>query len=124
MENFSDSNTNIYILKEYVKKFCEARDWDKFHNPRDLAIGIVTESVELLNLFRFKSVAEMEDLLKNNEKRLMIEEEVADVLYFLIRFAQKYNFDLTKALIRKLKINEKRYPVEKFKGSNKKYNEI
>jgi len=120
----NDSNTNIAYLKEKVKQFCKERVWDQFHNPKDLAIGIVTEGADLLDIFRFKFPEEIEELLKNKDKLLQIKDELADILYFVIRFAQMNNIDLTDALLKKLEKNELKYPVIKSKGSNKKYNEV
>jgi len=120
----TDSNTTVEYLKQLVKKFCEDREWDKYHSPKNLAIGIVTEASELLEIFRWKSEDESYNLLKDPKKLEKIRHELADVLYFVLRFAQKYNIDLTNALIEKLKINEERYPIEKAKGSDKKYTEL
>jgi len=120
----TDSNTTIDYLKYLVKKFCEDRDWDKYHSPKNLAIGIVTEASELLEIFRWKSEEDSYNLLKDPKKLEEIRHELADVFYFVLRFAQKYEIDLTNALIEKLKINEERYPIEKSKGSDKKYTEL
>ena len=119
-----DSDVSITKLKDLVKKFCEDRDWDQFHGPKDLAIGLVTEASELLEIFRFKSDAEIQSLITSPEKRRLIEEELADSFYFLVRFTQKYDIDLTLALLEKMKKNALRYPVDKSKGNNKKYNEL
>lgn len=119
-----DHKTNVHELKEKIKKFCDDRDWDQFHGAKDLAVAMSIESAELLEHFRWKKEAEVEELFKNPEKKEHISDEMADVLYFLIRLAQKYDIDLTKALERKMEKNNKKYPVEKFKGSNKKYNEL
>ena len=119
-----DKKTNIHELKEVVKKFCEDREWDQYHGAKELAIGIITESAELLDHFRFKSEKQIKEMFENPKKRAEISEEMADVLYFLLRLAQKYNIDLTTELNRKMDKNEKRYPVEKIKGLNKKYTEI
>ncbi|MGD0477528.1 MAG: nucleotide pyrophosphohydrolase [Nitrososphaerales archaeon] len=107
-----------------VKKFSDDRDWDRYHNAKDLAIGIVTESSELLQWFRFKSDNEVELLMKSREMRRQVGEELADTIYFVLRLAQRYNFDLTAELRKKIKKNETRYPVKTAKGSNKKYNEL
>ncbi|HMK45284.1 MAG TPA: nucleotide pyrophosphohydrolase [Methanocella sp.] len=120
----SDYSTPIIEMKNYIKRHCEARDWDQYHNPKDLAIGIITESSELLELFRFRNEAEMDLMLKDDEKRGKICEELADVLFFTLRFAQLYDIDLTAEFYKKMKKNELHYPVEKAKGSNKKYDEI
>ncbi len=119
-----DSSTNIEDLKQKVKKFCEDRDWDQFHNPKDLAIGIITESAELLEHFRFRSEKEIEEIFKDPKKRENISEEMADILIFLLRLSQRYSIDLSLELDKKLEKNAKKYPVEKSKGSNKKYGEF
>ena len=120
----NDKVTTIDELKYKVKKFCEDRDWDQFHNPKDLAIGMSTESNELLDLFRFKSEDEVKEMIKDTDKRKAIGEELADTFYFVIRFAQMNNFDLSDELENKIKKNEEKYPIYKAKGSNKKYNEL
>jgi NTP pyrophosphatase (non-canonical NTP hydrolase) len=119
-----DSKTNVNEMKEWVRKFCETRDWDQYHNAKDLAIGIITEASELLEHFRFKSKEEVEEMFKSAKKREELSEEMADVMYFLLRLAQVYNVDLTTELKKKLEKNEKKYPVEKAKGQNKKYTEL
>lgn len=119
-----DSKTSVEELKVLIRKFCEDRDWDQYHNAKDLAIGIVTESSELLDLFRFKSEKEISEMFKNREKRDLISEEMADTLYFVLRLAQRYDIDLTTELNKKLEKNAKKYPIEKARGSNKKYDEV
>lgn len=119
-----DHKTNLEELKNRVKKFCEDRDWDQYHGAKDLAIGIITESSELLEHFRFKSEKEIEGLFEDSKKRQEISEEMADILYFLLRLAQKYNIDISTELEKKIKKNELKYPIEKSKGSNKKYTEL
>ena len=111
-------------LQEKVMKFCEARDWDQFHTAKDLAIGISTEANELLDLFRFKSNKEVLKKFKNNKDKTEIENELADVLFFVLRFAQMNNIDLAEAINSKMKLSHKKYPVAKSKGSNKKYTEL
>lgn len=120
----SDKTTSVKNLKALVQVFCEVRDWDQYHGPKDLAIGIVTEAAELLDHFRFKSESEARKYLSNPKKRLEVEDEVADTLFMLLRFAQMYDIDLTGALKRKIKLNHKKYPVHKSKGSNKKYTDL
>ena len=81
-----------------------------------------SEANELLQIFRFKSEEDMVKLMAS-VKRVEVEEEIADVLYFVLRFAQMNNIDFSTAVINKLEKNDKIYPVEKVKGCNKKYNE-
>ena len=119
-----DDKTNINELKQKIKKFCEERDWDQYHNAKELAIGIVTEASELLEHFRFKSEKQVDELFKDESKKQELSEEMADIFYFLIRFAERYDIDLTTELNKKLRKNEQKYPIEKSKGSNKKYTEF
>lgn len=119
-----DSKTTVHELKEKIRLFCEERDWGKYHNAKDLAIGIITEAGELLDHFRFKSEKETEEMLKNQNKRDEVSEELADILYFVLRLGQKYDIDLTTELNRKMEKNREKYPVHKAKGSNKKYTEL
>ena len=115
-----DDKITISELKKSVQKFCEVRDWDKFHGPKDLAIGISTEANEILQHFRFKSEEESKKLLEDKPE---IAEELADVFYFLLRFSQMYDIDLSEELENKLNKNDLKYPVDKVKGLNKKYSE-
>lgn len=92
-------------LKEKIRVFCDARDWDKYHSAKDLAIGIITEAAELLEHFRFNSNDESEGALRDPDKRREIAAELADILYFVVRFAQRYNIDLSDALDAKLRLN-------------------
>jgi NTP pyrophosphatase (non-canonical NTP hydrolase) len=119
-----DHQTNIKELKQKIKDFCDKRDWDQFHNAKELAIALSIEASELLEIFRWKNPEEVKELFNNAKKKEDIEDEMADVLYFLIRMAQIYDIDLSEALDKKMEKNDKKYPVEKFKGSNKKYNEL
>jgi NTP pyrophosphatase (non-canonical NTP hydrolase) len=119
-----DTTTRVAELKEMVKRFSEERDWDQFHNAKDLAIGIVTEASELLDTFRFKSEKEVTDSFNDEKTAKSIRDELADVLYFTFRLAQRYNIDISQSLGEKIKDNAKRYPVEKARGSNKKYTEL
>lgn len=114
-----DDSTRIDDLKSIVGKFCDDRDWEQFHNPKDLAIGISTEASELLDIFRFKDEKQVEEIM-NGEKREDVLDEIADVFYFVLRFAQMNNIDLSKELKRKIDKNSKKYPIEKSKGCNEK----
>ena len=117
-----DENTNIEELKLLTRKFMDERDWRQFHNPKDLAITIVTEASELLEIFRFKSNDEILELFKS-QKREKIEDEIADILLNVLRFVDLNDIDLSAALKNKIEKSEKKYPVDKCKGKNKKYNE-
>ena len=119
-----DGEASVQSLKDTVKKFCDERDWDQFHSPKELAIGVITEASELLEHFRFKTDKEIAQMLADPKKRESISEEMADTLYFLLRMSQLYEIDLSEAFTRKMSKNEKNYPLEKTKGKNVKYTEL
>lgn len=110
-------------LNAEIREFCDRREWDQYHTPKELAIGLTTESSELLERFRFKNEQEQIALLDEPSSRETIEDEMADVLFFLLRFADLYDIDLEMALENKLEKNRARYPEDEYKGQNKKYDE-
>ncbi|MFZ3039206.1 MAG: nucleotide pyrophosphohydrolase [Polynucleobacter sp.] len=108
--------SNINDLTQKLITFRDERDWEQFHNPKDLAIALSIEASELLEAFLWKSPEEA-----NQGK---IEEELADVLAYALLLAHSYNLDVTKIVEDKIQKNNQKYPVDKSKGSAKKYNEI
>ena len=112
-------------MKELIEKVAEFRDkrnWRKFHTPKNLAIALVIEATELLEMFQWTFDEELENVV--NAKRDKIEEEIADVLIYLLLLADALNIDLEGAFFKKMEKNEKRYPVEKAKGKADKYTEL
>ena len=103
------------ILVE-LRQFNQERDWDQFHNGKDLAIGLSIEASELLEAFLWKQ--------PEDAKSEKIREELADVLNYAFQMADKYGFDIKEIMLEKLRKNAEKYPVEKAKGSAKKYNEL
>jgi len=97
-------------------KFRDERDWEQFHNPKDLAIAINVEAGELLELFLWKNAENA-----NNDK---VKEEIADVLAYTLLLAEKYHFDVKQIVLDKILANGVKYPVGKAKGTAKKYNEL
>ncbi|MDP4150800.1 MAG: nucleotide pyrophosphohydrolase [Bacteroidota bacterium] len=97
-------------------EFRDARDWDQFHNPKDLALAISVEAGELLELFLWKGPEEA-----NREK---VKEELADVLAFAFLLAEKYDLDIKQIVLDKMDANDRKYPVDKARGTAKKYNEL
>ncbi|MBY0217897.1 nucleotide pyrophosphohydrolase [Paenibacillus illinoisensis] len=109
-------------MEELIQKitaFRDERDWGQFHNPKDLAISLNLEASELLELFQWKSSEEA--IEKSKDK---IQDELADVLYYVLLMCSDLNIDPKKALLEKLKKNAEKYPVDKAYGSNKKYTEL
>lgn len=112
-----DSMKNdIETILEELRRFNQERDWDQFHNGKDLAIGLSIEASELLEAFLWK-VPEEVQLDK-------VREELADVLNYAFQIADKYSLDIKKIMLDKIRRNAQKYPVEKAKGSAKKYNEL
>lgn len=97
-------------------RFRDERDWKQFHNPKDLAIALSVEAGELLELFLWKK--------DDQAERLKVKEELADVFAFAFLLAEKYGFDVKEIVLDKLSSNSEKYPVEKAKGTAKKYNEL
>lgn len=109
-------------LQAIIQKFCEERDWDQFHNPKDLSISLALEAAEVLEHFQWKNADEMAE--HSVENKGAIAEELADVLYWVLLLSNKLNIDLVESFLDKMKKNEKKYPVDKAKGSHKKYTEL
>lgn len=107
----SDKTTTIAELKQLFKNFCDERGWDPYHTPKDLAIGLVTEASELLELFRFVSEKEQPGLMDDPAERAKMADELADSMVFILRFAQLYGFDLSQAVRQKMVKNAKKYPA-------------
>ena len=102
-----------------VLKFRDDRDWKQFHNPKDLAISISLEAAELLEVFQWSGID-----VTNEGKLDKIKEELADVVNYCILMADACDLDLDEIVVEKVKRNSKKYPVDKAKGSSKKYNEL
>ena len=119
-----DKTTTIEELRELVVKFCKERDWGQFHNPKDTAIKISVEASELLEKFEWLDHEEVKALFKDKEKRQDIEDELADVFYNILLFSHKNDIDLSTAFKSKLKKIAEKYPIDKAKGSKKKYTDL
>lgn len=107
---------DIEIIVKSLIDFRDARDWNQFHNPKDLALAINVEAGELLELFLWKDAE-----AANRDK---VKEELADVLAYAFLLADKYGFDIKEILLEKIAANDKKYPVDKAKGNAKKYDEL
>ncbi|OAS13356.1 nucleotide pyrophosphohydrolase [Paenibacillus oryzisoli] len=105
------------IIKKIIE-FRDERDWKQFHNAKDLAISLTLEASELLENFQWKESGEAVD--RNKEQ---IQDELADVLIYALMIAHELEIDVEQAISHKLKKNAEKYPIEKFKGTSKKYTE-
>lgn len=110
------TKSDINQLIEALVKFRDARDWDQFHNPKDLALAINVEAGELLELYLWKG---------HNEANVeRVKEELADIFAYALLLANKYDLDVKQIVLDKIASNNEKYPVEKAKGTAKKYDEL
>ena len=109
-------------LRDALRKFASDRDWSQFHSPKNLAIALNVEAAELLEHFQW--ISEAESTALDSEQQAKVREEAADVLLYLIRLADKLGIDLLAVASEKIELNAKKYPVEKARGSSKKYTDL
>lgn len=109
-------------ISEKLLKFRRERDWEQFHDPKNLAEAISIESAELLEVFLWKKAEESRQL--SNKDLQKVKEESADIFIFLSYLSKELGFDLLEAVEQKIQTNSEKYPVEKSKGTAKKYNEL
>lgn len=105
-----------------LRRFASERDWDQFHSPKNLAAALSVEAGEVLEHFQWLTEAQSRKL--SAKKREQIALELADVLLYLLRLADQLDIDLLDAASRKIKINAKKYPAHRARGSAKKYTEL
>ena len=114
---------SIEDLTNKILKFRDEREWAKYHTPKNLALSIVIELGELLEHFQWKSNEEIFEDIKNDKTKKEIEEELADVLIYIFLLGHELGIDLTSAIEKKVKLNEKKYPVHLVKGRYRKLKE-
>ena len=108
--------SDLEELRKAVVTFTQERDWDQFHNGKDLALALSIEAAELNEAFLWKKPEDV-----NPDK---VKEELADIVNYAILIADKYNLDIKQIVLDKIKRNAEKYPVSKAYGSAKKYNEL
>ncbi|MBI2296562.1 MAG: nucleotide pyrophosphohydrolase [Betaproteobacteria bacterium] len=113
---------SLESLRARLAKFAAERDWEQFHNPKNLAMAIAGEAGEVLEHFQWLTFEQAANLPK--ETRAEVELECADVLLFLLRLCDKLDIDLAAAAEKKLTLNAKNYPVDKSRGKATKYNKL
>lgn len=117
------SDTFDALQREAVH-FRDERDWAQFHLPKDLALGLGIEAGELGELFLWKTADEIRTELADDAFRTRLSEEMADVQMFLLYLAEATGIALPEAVRAKLKVNAEKYPVEKARGSARKYTDL
>ena len=103
-------------LRNNIKAFVKERDWEKFHNAKDLALALSIEAAELNECFLWKS--------HDEAKVDKVKDELADILIYAILFADKYGFDIPEIIAEKIEKNAAKYPTDKAKGNAKKYTDL
>lgn len=115
---------NLEEIRTRLAKFAEDRNWDQFHSPKNLTMALAVEAAELLEMFQWLT-EEQSILIASDEKEMaLIREEIADVLIYLIRLADKLGVDIGQAVIEKIEKNERKYPIELSKGIATKYDRL
>lgn len=121
MSGKEENSASISKIREELRAFNRDRDWEQFHSPKNLAISLSIEAAELLEHFQWSNDA---DTATTSEKADAIAEEMADVLLYLVQLADRLDIDILAAATEKLRINALKYPVEKSRGTNKKYTDL
>ncbi len=117
-----EEELSLESLKQQLRDFAAERDWDQFHSPKNLAAALAVEAAELLEPFQWLTEEQSRNL--SPEKLQAVRKEMADVLIYLIRLADKLEVDLLQAAREKIVENAAKYPVEKAKGSMRKYTDL
>jgi NTP pyrophosphatase (non-canonical NTP hydrolase) len=113
--------SDLLMLRDKLRAFAEARDWNQFHSPKNLSMALMVEVAELMEHFQWLTEAQSLDLAAEN--RHAVSEELADILLYLVRLSDKLGVDLLEAALHKLEKNAVKYPAEQVRGSAKKYSE-
>jgi NTP pyrophosphatase (non-canonical NTP hydrolase) len=116
------SDSELGALAARLREFARARDWEQFHAPKNLAMALAVEAAELMEPFQWRSSAESEAL--DEATRDAVALELADVLLYTVRLADRLGIDLHAAAYRKIALNEQRYPADKARGHHRKYTEL
>jgi len=121
MTHSNESITSLEILRDRLRVFAAERDWDQYHTPKNLSMALIAEAAELIEHFQW--VEGDTSHLLDDKTHTSVEEEIADILIYLVRIADKLGIDLYQAAERKIAINASKYPADKVRGSSKKYTE-
>lgn len=108
-------------LKRRLRTFVAERDWDQFHSPKNLSMALSVEAAELVEIFQW--LTEAESAVLDSDRRARVEAELADILVYLVRIADRLDVDLLQAATRKLEDNARKYPAERVRGQALKYDE-
>ncbi|UCD28811.1 MAG: nucleotide pyrophosphohydrolase [Planctomycetota bacterium] len=112
----TDQDTTVAELRQLIADFIRERDWEQFHDPKNLAMAIGTEAAELMEHFRWVKNDESRDMACDPEVKAKAGEELADILAFVLSFANTAGIDITTSLKAKMAKNDKKYPADQYKG--------
>ncbi len=118
------SDPDIDSLTKRLIEFRDQRDWKQFHSLKELIVSLNLEAAELLELTQWKNADEVETSLRDSATKTHLKQECADVLLYLLLVCEKADIDLLQAASDKIELNEQKYPVEKARGTAKKYNQL
>lgn len=113
--------SSLESLRDRLREFAKERDWDQYHTPKNLSMALIAEAAELIEHFQW--VDGSQSHIMAEKTRQAVEEELADILIYLVRISDKLEINLYDSVERKILINEKKYPADKVRGSAKKYTE-
>ena len=113
---------NLDGIRKRLAQFVQARNWDQFHTPKNLSMALAAETAELLEIFQWLTDAQSKEIVHNKKEMAHIRQEIADVMIYLIRLADTLDINIEKAILEKIELNEKKYPVELAKDNATKYN--
>lgn len=113
---------NLEKIRKRLAQFAQERNWDQFHTPKNLSMALAVEAAELLEIFQWLTDDQSKEIIHNKKEMAQIRQEIADVMIYLIRISDKLNIDIEKAVLDKIELNEKKYPVELAKDNATKYN--
>lgn len=113
---------DIKKLQQELARFAAERDWEQFHTPKNLSMALSCEASELLEIFQWLTDEQSQAVAFGGDDADRAAEEIADVLIYVLRLADKLNIDVEAAVARKMEINERKYPVARAKGNARKYN--
>lgn len=112
----------INEIKQKLASFAEARNWDQFHTPKNLSMALAAEAAELLEIFQWLTDEQSKEIVHNEKETAQVRQEIADVMIYLVRLADKLNVNIEQAVLEKIELNEKKYPIEFSKDNAIKYN--
>jgi len=118
----SNNEDRLEELRRAIVRFADERDWDQFHNPKNVVMALAVEAAELLEHFQWRTPEQSATLSPEEKEAVAL--EAADVLLYLLRLCDKLGIDLAAAAQRKIALNERKYPVDKARGRSTKYDKL